>query len=155
MKGRKPASDNVVPLTGDEHRIVDFAAFARDRAAELRPDGLPFEVQAIWDRLAPPLCDPRRDRLNDSNVYLFELLCHTISRHERLRLDVAEGGESYESNTRNGVQQKSRPEVAQLNETWRQVRALASDFGMSPAAERGIKNAGQMAFGFGEPDDFT
>ena len=153
MKGRKPESNNVVPLTGDQ-RITNFDAFAAQRARELRPDDLPFTVQAIWDRIAPSLCDPRKARLNEGNVFMFEQLCWTIERHERLRLDVREGGETYETDTRNGKQQKSRPEVAQLNETWRQIRALASDFGMTPAAERGLMASGQLGFDFGE-DDFT
>lgn len=87
---------------------------------------------------------------------MFEQLCWTIARHERLRLDLREGGETYESETRNGKQQKSRPEVSQLNETWRQIRALASDFGMTPAAERGLAATGQLGFNFpGGDDDFT
>lgn len=151
MKGRKPASDNVVPLTGDQAR-GDFTAFSRDRADALRPEGLPFEVRAVWDRIAPPLCDPRRDRLDESNVFMFEQLCWSIARHEKLRVDIADNGETYSSETRNGTQFKSRPEVAQLNETWRQIRSLSSDFGMTPSAERGLKVAGQLGFGF--EDDF-
>ena len=156
MKGRKPASDNVVPLTG-EAGGKNFAARAAQRARELRPDDMPFEVRAIWDRLAPPLCDPRRNRLNESNVFMFELLCKTIARMERLQLDVWENGETYESETRNGTQLKSRPEVGQLNEVWRQVRALASDFGMTPSAERGLSGDSQLGFSFGDEheNDFT
>ncbi len=148
MKGRKPGSENVVPLKPDEGGGSNFEARAKARAAELRPEGLSFTVGAIWDRLAPPLCDPRKDRLNAGNVFMFELLCHTIERHERLRVDVNDSGETYESETRNGKQQKSRPEVGQLNETWRQIRALASDFGMTPAADRGLQGGGQLGFSF-------
>lgn len=124
------------------------------RARELRPAELPFDVKAIYDRLAPSLCDPRKNRLNETNIFMFEQLCWTISRHEKLRLDVRENGETYESETRNGTQQKSRPEVGQLNETWRQVRALAGDFGLTPAAERGLQNSGQMGFKFEDDDGF-
>src|SRR5690349_19666204 len=101
MKGRKPASDNVVPLTGDQPRR-DFTAFSRNKASAMCPEGLPFEVRAIWDKLAPPLCDPRRNRLDETNVYMFEQLCWTIARHEKLRVDIADKGETYESTTRNG-----------------------------------------------------
>lgn len=155
MKGRKPSTDNVVPMTDNEGSGgANFDARGRQRARELKPDDLPFTVSAIWDRIAPPLCDPRKNRLNDTNVFMFEQLCWTIDRHEKLRLDVREGGETYESETRNGVQQKSRPEVSQLNETWRQIRALASDFGMTPSAERGLSGAGQMGFDFNDNDGF-
>jgi len=152
MKGRKPHSAEVIPMTGDKP-FANADAFAAQKARDLRPDDLPFDVQAIWDRLAPPLCHPTRDRLNEANAFMFEQLCWITSRYERLRLDVREGGETYETETRNGTQQKARPEVGQLNETFRQIRALASDFGMTPAAERGLKNGAQLGFGFGE-DDF-
>lgn len=148
MKGRKPLSENVVPLTDNpEAKGANFEARALQRAAELKPEGLPWSVSAIWDRIAPPLCDPRKNRLNDLNVYMFEQLCWTIDRHERLRVKL-ENGETYESETRNGVQQKNTPEVSQYNETWRQIRSLASDFGMTPAAERGLQASGQMGFSF-------
>lgn len=65
---------------------------------------------------------------------------------------MEELGETYESETRNGKQIKSRPEVAQLNETFRQIRALANDFGMTPAAERGLSGSGQLGFSFPDPN---
>ena len=42
--------------------------------------------------------------------------------------------------------------MAQLNETFRQIRGLANDFGMTPAAERGLSGAGQMGFSFPDPN---
>jgi len=153
MKGRKPSSENVVPLTDNpEEKGANFEARALQRAAELKPEGLPWSVSVIWDRVAPPLCDPRKNRLNESNVYMFGQLCWTIDRHERLRVKL-ENGETYTTETRNGKQQKSLPEVSQYNETWRQIRALASDFGMTPAAERGLQSSGQMGFDFDDGDD--
>ncbi len=154
MKGRRPTTENVVPLKPEEGQGQNFEARAKARAEELKPEGLTFTVAAIWDRLAPPLCDPRKARLNEGNVFMFALLCKTIDRHERLYVDVGDKGETYESQTRNGTQLKSRPEVGQLNETWRQIRALASDFGMTPAAERGLAAAGQLGFNFGDDDGF-
>ncbi|CDZ43233.1 Phage terminase protein [Neorhizobium galegae bv. officinalis] len=149
MKGRKPSADNVVPLTDNEGSGgANFEARAIQKARELKPEGLPFTVGVIWDRIAPPLCDPRKNRLNETNVFMFETLCWTIDRHQRLRVDIGDNGETYETETRNGTQQKSRPEVGQLNETWRQIRALASDFGMTPSAERGLQGGGQLGFDF-------
>ncbi|MCG7628614.1 transposase domain-containing protein [Epibacterium sp. MM17-32] len=45
---------------------------------------------------------------------MFKQLCKAVLRFERLELE--ETGETYESETRNGVQIKARPEVAEL---WR------------------------------------
>ncbi|MGI2036398.1 P27 family phage terminase small subunit [Rhizobium panacihumi] len=142
-------------MTDDEGRGgANFEARSRQRAKELKPEGLPLTVSMIWDRIAPPLCDPRVNRLKESNLYMFEQLCFTIDRHEKLRVDVSDNGETYESETRNGTQLKSRPEVGQLNETWRQIRSLASDFGMTPSAERGLQGGGQLGFDFPKDDGF-
>ncbi len=155
MKGRKPAESNVVPLTGDELR-GDFTAFAQDAANGLRPAGLDDDVRDVWDRIAPHVCHPQVDRLKAHMVQPFVLMCRALARYENLRLLMADPavGETYESHTRNGVQIKSRPEVAQMNESFRQFVTLARDFGLTPAAERGLKNAAQGKLPF-EADDFS
>lgn len=153
MKGRKPGVDNVVPLT-EGNALRDFGVDAKRLANELRPEGMEIPVGMIWDRLAPPLCDPRRGRLNECNAFMFLQFCRTVARHEKLLIDIGDDGETYEVKTRNGMQQKARPQVAQLNETWRQVRSLAESFGMTPASERGLSVVGQKAFDLGD-DDFT
>lgn len=147
MKGRKPKSDNVVPLT-EEGQGANFEQRALARARELKPEGLPFTVSAIWDRLAPPLCDPRKNRINEISAYMFEQLCYAVDAHELHRVDLRDNGWTYKSLTRNGEQWKSRPEVAQYHATWEEVRKLASDFGMTPAAERGLQVSGQLGFNF-------
>ncbi len=154
MKGRKPASQNVVPLKDDVDR-GDFEEYARSRAKELKPRGMPQDVQRVWDAIAPPLSHPTRNRLNEVTAFMLSQLCFAIARHQELRKDLAENGETYVTETRNGKQEKSRPEVAQLNETFRQIRGLANEFGMTPAAERGLNNQNQMAFNFPGEDDFT
>jgi len=154
-KGRKPNADVVVPLTDEEYAGFNLDARARSRASELRPGDLSPPIKIIWDQLALPLCHPTRDRLNHSNVFMFVQLCHVVDRHNKLREFLELEGETYKSKTRNGHQLKSRPEVGQLNETFRQIRALASDFGMTPAADRGLDRGGQLGFRFPGEDDFT
>ncbi|SMO63961.1 P27 family phage terminase small subunit [Paracoccus laeviglucosivorans] len=155
-RGRKPAESVVVPMKDGESGH-NLQARALAKAAQLRPEGLLDEVRWVYDRLAPPLCHPTKDRLNEANVFMFVQLCRSVVRYERYTVLLEEEGETYTAKTRNGTQQKSRPEVAQLNETWRQIRALASDFGMTPAAERALGGSGQMGFNFGgdNDDDFT
>lgn len=131
----------------------NLQARALTRAQQLRPEGLLDEERWIYDRMAPPLCHPARDRLNEVNIFMFVQLCRSILRYEKYSVLLAELGETYESVGRAGRQFKSRPEVAQLNEAWRQIRALASDFGMTPAAERALGAQGQLGFNFGD-DDF-
>lgn len=155
-KGRRPAESHVIPMRDDGDAGHNLQARAIARAAQLRPEGLLDEERWVYDRLAPPLCHPTKDRLNEINIFMFVQLVRSIVRYEHYSVLLKELGETYSAETRNGMQIKSRPEVAQLNETWRQIRALASDFGMTPAAERALGAQGQLGFSFGnDDDDFT
>ncbi|MDN3713334.1 P27 family phage terminase small subunit [Paracoccus cavernae] len=155
-RGRKPAESVVVPMKEDGDGGHNQQARAIARAAQLRPEGLLDKERWVYDRLAPPLCHPTKDRLNEVSIFMFVQLCRSVVRYEDYQLLLAELGETYTAKTRNGDQIKTRPEVAQLNETWRQIRTLASDFGMTPAAERSLGGAGQLGFRFPDhDDDFT
>jgi hypothetical protein len=151
-RGRKPASENVVPMADDGSPGRNLEERARAKLEELRPEGLEGALLWTFDRLALPLCHPTVDRLSPVNVFMFMQLARAVVRHERLILEIEELGETYESETRNGVQIKSRPEVAQLNETFRQIRALAGEFGMTPSTERGLTHGGQLGFQFPDPN---
>ena len=153
MKGRKPATGNVVPLTGGSRR--DFDASAKELARELKPRGMSAEASKIWDRIAPTLTHPLCNRLRAQHAETFRLYCESHARHEALRAYLRENGETYQAMTRNGLQLKSRPEVAQLNETWRQVVRLSCEFGMTPAAERAVLNGDQPMLPFDDRDDFA
>ncbi|MBD3803570.1 MAG: P27 family phage terminase small subunit [Thioclava sp.] len=155
MKGRKPTSENVVPMRDDAIAAGHNAEErARAKLAEverlLEPYAISSDLRAVFRRLALPLCHPTRDRLNDGNLFMFIQLCRVVLRHERLLVFIEEEGEVYSSDTRNGIQHKTRPEVGQVNETFRQIRALGNEFGMTPAAERALTGGGQLGFNFGE-----
>ncbi|AGT08341.1 P27 family phage terminase small subunit [Paracoccus aminophilus] len=155
-RGRKPAESVVVPMKDDGDAGHNLQARAIARAAELRPEGLLDKERWVYDRLAPHLCHPTKARLNEINIFMFVQLCRSVVRYEDYQLLLAELGETYTAQTRNGIQIKSRPEIAQLNETWRQIRALGGDFGMTPAAERSLGGGGQLGFTFPDNgDDFT
>lgn len=157
MKGRRPNEETVVPFTGDGGNDERMRERGRQIAAELKPDYLSPGAAAIYDRLAPILCNPTINRLREPMLEAFVLLCEARARHERLRRYLATPGvdETYISKTRNGEQIKCRPEVGQLNETFRQFLTLARDFGLTPAAERGLKSAGPSAEADLFEDDFT
>ena len=154
MRGRKPNEDNVVPMTGDV-KVEDFDAYARDRAAALKPEKMTPRGGKVWDRLAPVVCHPTVGRLKPHTVQAFVLLCDAVARYEQLVAYLGRHRESYVTKTRNGTQHKMRPEVAQRNEAFRQALTMLRDFGLTPAAERGLAVGGQQGkFDFGE-DDFT
>lgn len=154
MKGRPSQNENVVPLTG-----ASSPEALRERglqiAADIKPDHLTKGGVKVYDRIAPHVCNPLVNRLNFYNMESFVLMCEALARHEKLRryLNTPGVDETYVSETRNGKQIKSRPEVAQLNETFRQFLTLARDFGLTPAAERGLKAAPtQSEFNFDDED---
>ncbi|MFC4214147.1 P27 family phage terminase small subunit [Pseudophaeobacter arcticus] len=151
-RGRKPTEEKVVPLTDEGVQPHNLQERARARLEELRPEGLTGQLRWTFDRLALPLCHPTVDRLKPQHLQPFLQLCKAVVRHDRIELELEELGETYVSQTRNGTQIKARPEVAQLNETFRQIRGLANDFGMTPAAERGLSGGGQMGFDFPDPN---
>lgn len=145
MKGRKAAETVIVPMREDGALGANLQERAFARAAELKPEGLPQEVSWEYDRLAPPLCHPTRNRLDEANVFMFTQLCRSVVRYRTYTTLLEELGETYISEGRQGKQIKARPEVAQLNETWRQIRALASDFGMTPQSARALSGAMQLS----------
>jgi len=153
MKGRKPNEEQtVVPMREDgEASSHNLDERARARMLELEPENINPEHREIYRRLALPLCHPTRDRLNPGNIFMFHQLVRVVARHEALLVAI-EDGETYATKTRDGVQHKAKPEVAQVNETFRQIRAVAGEFGMTPATERAIAAPGQLGFNFPELD---
>lgn len=141
MKGRKPDPGNVVPLHGaataeSEARRKEVA---QRLAAELRPSGMSDAIAAEWDRIAPVLADPTLNRLKAQFVDVVLEYCRVVVRLRELRaLFPGVGDETYEIEGRNGAQIKTRPEVAQINESWRQWRSLVAMLGLSPADARGL-----------------
>lgn len=156
-RGRKPGIGMVVPMREGADSGHNLQERAIARAAALRPEGLQPEVRWVYDRIAPALCHPSKDRLNEVNVFMFIQLCKAIVRYERLEAALEEIGESYcPGGGRNGKQRRPTPEAAQINVVWGQIRQAANDFGMTPVAERSLQAAGQLGFNFGgEDDDFT
>lgn len=156
-RGRKPGINVVVPMkeAGESGHNLQERAIAR--ANQLRPEGLNDQVRWVYDRLAPALCHPSKDRLNEVTVFMFVQLCRAIVRYEKLELILEERGESYAPGKgRNGNQRRATPEAAQINVVWGQIRQAANDFGMTPVAERALGAQGQLGFSFGgDDDDFT
>ncbi|PKR57494.1 P27 family phage terminase small subunit [Thalassospira lohafexi] len=169
-RGRKPdVKDNVVPLTVDGRDVGPDArrAAAVDLAESLKPCGLPDDVGKYWDQIAVALAE--KNRLDPLFVWATVELCHCLAKMEDYREMVAgtitlelEGkaveipvGETYAVKGRNGTQMKSRPEVAQFNETRRTALRLFAEFGMTPSASRSLVAAAGQGDLFDDVDDFA
>ena len=137
-KGRKPelavpGKFAALPLH-DEPQAVHFA-----RANVLRPDDDLAEAELkVWDRIAPHLA--MLGRLKPHFVDALAEYCRIVRRLADARSYLDESEWSYITSGRNGQQFKSRPEVAQLNDDWRKWRSLVGEFGLAPAAERGMQS---------------
>ena len=146
-KGRKPELVNndskftALPLH-NEPQAVHYA-----RANVLRPDELTADELKVWDRIAPQLV--MLGRLKPHFVDALAEYCRIMRRLSDARKSLDENEWTYVTSGRNGQQYKSRPEVAQLNDDWRKWRSLVGEFGLAPAAERGMQSGQNDLF-----DDF-
>ena len=135
-RGRKPklvdSTVSAIPLH-DEPRAVHFA-----RSAELKPDWLTENQSVMWDKLGPHLC--MLDRLKPIYVSAFTEFCITTCKLKEARQKLDDEEWVYVTETRNGTQYKSRPEVAQLNDDWRKWRSLVGEFGLAPQSDKGLIN---------------
>ena len=155
MRGRRPNSTNVVPMTANAD-AARFEEMARARADELRPKNLRKEVAAIWDRLAPRVAHPLVNRLSEPMVEAFVLLCEALADYERYCRLLRRRGETYTANTRNGKQEKNRTAVGQRNDAFRRALTMLRDFGLTPASERAVQNNHAQRGLFDEDDaDFA
>lgn len=138
MRGQKPqlvetGKFSALPLH-DEPQSIHYA-----RAQTLRPDDLLTESELkIWDRNAPQLA--MLGRLKPHFVDAFCEYCRIVRRMADARNYLDQEEWIYVTTGRHGDQRKSRPEVAQLNDDWRKWRSLVGEFGLAPAAERGMQS---------------
>lgn len=158
MRGRKPTASNVVPLKGSTPRPTPAQL-----AQKLCPRGVTKDERREWMRVATILADPNVDRLKPHFVDSIMEYCRATIRlrefrnyfaNNAVKLDESEGvkdtqvarvtgeggldAEMYVTTGRHGVQLKSHPFVAQMNETWRQWRSLMMECGLSIASERNM-----------------
>jgi P27 family predicted phage terminase small subunit len=134
MQGRKPNFDNVYHLPGCERITSEQIA----NASELKPD-MPDAAGTIWDRLAPEMM--MLGRLKPHFVDAFSEYCYLLARIAETRKFLDEEGETYNVIGRNGIQIKSHPKVAQLNDDWRKLSRLTSCFGLTPSDEKSLINS--------------
>ena len=149
MKGRKPKPENLGnlarhPAAVDAQRIREQHASQAERTAtQLRPRGLGAAAIRVWDRLAPELI--LLGRLKPHYVDALAEYCRIVARLAAWRQKLDDDEWTYVISGRNGMQRKSRPEVAQLNDDWRKWRSLAASFGLTPADERAVtSNQGDL-----------
>ena len=134
---RHPTAKNVqIMQPGDGPNAAHIAT-----AKKLRPKTLNPDEKKFWDATAPQMV--MLGRLKPHFVFAYEEYCVIVIRMRDTRAFLNLNGWTYSTETRNGLQHKSRPEVGQLNDDWRKWRTLVGEFGLAPAADRGMKNGPQ------------
>jgi P27 family predicted phage terminase small subunit len=153
-RGRKPSFENVVPMAEEGQALRNLTERAKLRREELRPEGLPSDLRWVFDELALPLCRPDVNRLKETNIRAFVILCREYQRYEMHSLEISELGATYDTGKgRNGNQIRPRPENAMLDAAFKRMFQLMKEFGMTPASERGVTGEGQLPFDFPEPGE--
>lgn len=151
MAGRYP-NDNTVKHPAFQEgadKAAENEALHQQKADELAPAELTELERKVWDRLAPELS--RLNRLKPHFVDFIAQYCVVKVRMDGLRIELDAGQWSYVTHGRHGVQRKSRPEVAQLNDDWRKWNSLVAQLGLSPATELRFNDRQGSLF---DDDDF-
>ena len=122
----------------------------KNRAKELMPRGMTTEEKKVWNRLAPELS--KLGRLKNHFVDFIQEYCIVKVRMDSIRSDLDTREWTYVTTGRHGMQHKSRPEVAQLNDDWRKWNSLVAQLGLSPATELRFNDKQGSLF---DDDDFS
>lgn len=109
------------------------------KALALRPSGMSTPERKFWDATAPQMVMLGRLKIHYAHAYAE--YCSIVIRMAKTKKFLDANEWTYETHTRNGLQIKMRPEVAQLNDDWRKWRSLVGEFGLAPAADRGMVSA--------------
>ncbi len=133
MKGRKPnLPPNVIPMKGDgqfSKPVPEAPEFMRD------------EARKVWEELAGELVS--KDRLQPLYLYQFASYCESVASFIEATACLALEGYYFETQTRNGKQQKKRAMWGVQQEAMAAMSRLSALFGLSPVDEARLKGGAQ------------
>jgi len=130
MKGSKPSVSNVIPMKGDLQKPVPDA-----------PEFMSEEGRKVWEQLAAGLV--AKDRLEPHHAHMFAAYCESVANFIAATHCLAMEGMYYETQTRNGKQQKKTAPWGLQQEAMGQMQRVGALFGMSPVDERRLGAGGQ------------
>ncbi|NBE05940.1 P27 family phage terminase small subunit [Paragemmobacter ruber] len=130
MKGRKPELRNVLPFKGETIKPVPDA-----------PEWMTEKAREVWGELAGHLV--AKDRLQPHYEYQFAGYCESVANFYNATACLAVDGYFFETETRNGRQQKKVAMWAVQQEALGAMMRLSALFGLSPVDEARLKVTGQ------------
>lgn len=113
--------------------VAENDDFHIHKAKDLMPRGMNADEKRVWNRVAPELS--KLGRLKKHFVDFIQEYCVVKVRMDKTRSELDKISWKYVTTGRHGTQEKSRPEVAQLNDDWRKWNSLVAQLGLSPATE--------------------
>jgi hypothetical protein len=135
-------------MKDDDSKVVDFPGAAPSRqmsdeeaqakALELRPKGLSAAERKIWAEDIPDLI--KLGRVKRHHRQFFRQYVIVVARIDRLNRFLSKEGWTYTTEGRNGIQNRARPEAAQLNDDWRKLNSMINQVGGSPATDQRFNN---------------
>lgn len=105
------------------------------------PAWLTKRGRELWAELGPLLVTARIMTKADASA--LALLCEAYALFRHARMHVRRDGLTYTSETEGGgTMVKARPEVAIMQDSWRQIRLMLVEFGLTPAARSKVSAVG-------------
>lgn len=105
------------------------------------PTWLSPKAKQAWKEMGVLLDGMRVLNLEDKLA--LELLCHTYSiwrtASNVINRRGPTGGLTYKAKTEHGERTLARPEVAIESDAWRRIKAMLSEFGLTPATRTKVK----------------
>lgn len=153
-RGRKPKPDHLRVLEGyADKKAMDLKTPEAPPLEEVTcPDYLDGYAKECWDNLAPRMA--KKGWLSALDQPLFELFCQYYGEYRtaaealkaKVRDDDPSDGLTYWSYGRNGRMIRTKPLVAIKAQAAREMKGLAAEFGLSPAARMRLRGSDQGDF---------
>lgn len=138
---------------GDEKGAITLPEDAPDKPGWIGEDAL---ASRCWDKLVLALHNI--GTLQRCDEGLLASYCNCYARMVRAQIELNEHGEYYKSGGRDGVQFKAHPAIKVIEKCETTLNTLASQFGMSLSARRGLgidPRQGSLPLGGELPGDPT
>lgn len=155
MAGRKPKPTKLKLLQGNPgKRPLNDAEPQPATGAPRCPSWLDSVAKAKWKNVAPEL--ERIGVLTKIDGAALAAYCKNYSRWVAAEKVLTKLGTTYESETATGKIIRPRPDLKIAEEAMRQMRAFATEFGLTPSSRSRLKGtAGQIATSNDDDQFFT
>ena len=142
MPGRKKTPSAMKILKGTNQPCRMNPREPKPLVVELKcPSYLTAQGKRTFKNLAKLLKDMKVAAASDQQA--LAMLSDMYSIYRQMRDTLKKNGFTYEIETQNGgTMHRARPEVAILNEAWKNTRSMMSEFGLTPSSRTKVSASG-------------